>query len=404
LTNQQGRVGKSQGGIIFYTLLVQYAASISFAVSKSMRFIIVVILSVIVFTLPGKILAQERENVLLHPQKFYRKFFPKLRIKRDPPDTAYIKSYPNYLSVGIHMLSPAIKMDILPKGRSNTGTSEFRTNIPDIAGLSASYRFISAGFSILMKSGIRAHDDYARSSYRTATIKYTGSANSFQYKYLRFKGLTDVNPSNSFNRSGYVRRPDIVNKEFQFEWLHNFSWRKYSNTAPFTFTQRQVKSRAGFLLKAGIYYTQLTGDSALIGQRQQPFYNEDFTDVRVIRTLSLRLAPGVGGNVVFFRRYYLFLSAFPSYDLYFYKYLNHPEEKVRGKQTFVFVLDGKASLGYQSERFYAGLKYEAESRRASLHHISRHTMFTYVGLEVGYRFNTPRVVKKVYKDTMPPGM
>jgi hypothetical protein len=305
--------------------------------------------------------------------------------------------------VRVHVLSPAIQINLAPRTGSSTFSSKFRTNIPDIVGLSASYRFISAGFAFLTKSGIRS--DYARSSYRTATIKYTGSAYSFQYKYLRFRGLTDVNVSNSLGTThGYIRRPDIVNKEFQFEGMYNFGWKKYSYIASFAFSQRQVKSRTGFLLKTGIYYTQLAGDSTLIGRRQQEFYDDDLTDVRVIRTLSVRLAPGVGSNFVFSRRYYLFLTAFPSYDLFFYKYLNHPGEKVKGKQTFAFVLDGKISLGYQSKRVYTGLRYEAESREVWLDGIKSNTIDTYLGLELGYRFKAPSLVKKVYKKTMPPGM
>jgi hypothetical protein len=352
---------------------------------------------------PGNAFAQN-ENVFLHPKKFYKKFFPNLKIKRDPPDSSYIRSYPNYLSVGMHVLSPAIRMDINPRHSHESGASKFRTNIADIIGFSASYRFISAGFAVILKSGVRTHDDYARSYYRTATIKYNSSAYSLQFKYLRFRGFTDVNPINSNDPGNrYLRREDMVNKEFQFEGIYNFSWRKYSYVAPFTFSQRQVKSRMGFLLKPGVYYTQLSGDAPLIGTNQQPYY-PDFGAIKVMRTLSIKLAPGMGGNFVFLRRYYFSLAAFPSYDLYLYKYLTHTEEKVKGKQDFVLVLDGKANVGYQSKRFYGGLRYEIERRNAVLHNLSINSIYTYLGVELGYRFGAPRIVKKIYKETMPPGM
>ena len=67
-------------------------------------------------------------------------------------------------------------------------------------------------------------------------------------------------------------------------------------------------------------------------------------------------------------------------------------------------MEGKASLGYHSERIYGGLRIEAEKRSASLHEIDMNAMYTYLGVEIGYRFNTPRIVKKVYRETMPPGM
>jgi hypothetical protein len=345
---------------------------------------------------------KKRENVFLHPRKFYKKYFPHLRIKTDPPDSAYIKIYPNYLSISARVLSPAIGMDIGPGNTKANGALKFRTNIGDILGFSATYKLVGAGFAFLLNSP--SQDDYAKSRYRTATIKYNSSAYSLQFKYLRFKGLTDVGRLAGIGPSiGYIKRHDIVNKEFRFEGLYNPRWRKYSYIAPLTFSQRQIKNSTGFLLQTGVYYSQLSGESVLVDPGKAQYY-EDFKDVRVIRTLSIRLAPGLGSNFVFFKRYYLSLVAFPSYDLYFYKYLHHTDEKVKGRQTFIFVLDGKASLGYNSERIYGGLLIEAERRSASLHEIDVNTMYTYLGVEFGYRFNTPRIVKKVYRETMPPGM
>jgi hypothetical protein len=361
-------------------------------------------------TLAGKVYGQEKqnENVLLHPDKFYKKFFPKLKAKRNrnPPDSSYIKTYPNYLSVGLHILSPGIRLNVSPRGTKIPGTdpsSKFRTNIADIVGLSASYRFVSVGFAFLLKSQ-HTHSDYAPSHYRTATIKYNSNGYALQFKYLRFRGFTDINQSNSFDpNSRYTKRPDMVSKEFQFEFLNNFNWKKYSYIAPINFSQRQVKSRAGLLLKAGVYYNQIAGDSSIVDEKQQQ-YDEDFKGVKAIRTLSIKIAPGIGGNLVFLRRIYFSVAGFTSYDLYLYKYLNEIDDKVKGKQTFVLVLDGKASLGYQSKRLYTGLRYEAERRAAWLRSADVNTLYTYIGIELGYRFDTPKVVKKVYKKTMPPGM
>jgi len=347
---------------------------------------------------------KKRENVFLHPKKFYKKYFPHLKIKSDPPDSAYIRIYPDYLSFSASVLSPKIGLDIGPGNTDANGALKLRTSIGDIFGFSANYRFVSAGFAFLLNSGAPSQDGYAKSRYRTATIKYNSRSTSLQFKYLRFKGLTDVaSPSGLDPSNGYIKRPDIVNKEFQFEGLYNPRWKKYSYIASLTFSQRQIKSSTGFLLQAGVYYNQMSSDSALVSARKGQFYG-DFKNVKVIKSLSIRLAPGLGSNFVFFKRYYLSLVAFPSYDLYFYKYLRDSDEKVKGRQTFTFVMEGKASMGYHSERIYGGLRIEAEKRSASLHEIDMNALYTYFGVEIGYRFNTPRIVKKVYRETMPPGM
>ncbi|PZR39658.1 MAG: hypothetical protein DI538_06400 [Azospira oryzae] len=346
-------------------------------------------------------------NVFLHPDKFYRKFFPHLKISRNPPDSMYIRSYQHRLSIGAHVLSPVILVDINSRKSATNGIDpslKLRTNLSDVIGFSASYRFVAVGFAYLLKTRWNTRDDYAASRYRTATIKYNSGANAFQFKYVRIKGFTDVNRFNRTNAlTPYMPRPDIVSKEFQFENIYNFSWKKYSYLAPLTFTQRQIKSHAGFLIKAGVYYHQLSSDTTIISQRQQEYY-DDFSDVKVIRSLSLRVAPGIGGNLVFYKQIYLSMAVFTSFDFYNYKYLQTVDEKVRGRQTAVFFLDGKSSLGYQSRRMYAGVRYEAERRVGSLSSIQTKILYRYLGIEMGYRFTAPKAIKKFYKKTMPPGM
>ncbi len=352
----------------------------------------------------GKQASKKEENdnlveTLTHPKKFYKRFFPNLRIKPNPPDTLYVKTYPNYLSVGSQISSPYIRLNLVPP--DGKGASRFRTNVPYIVGFNASYRFISAGFAFLTR--IHTHDDYAESQYRTATIKLSVKAFSLQYKFTRIKGLTDTNSQHNTGTEHFLKRPDIVNRDFQFDVVYNPGWRKYSYPATFSFSQRQVKSRVGLLLNAGLYYTRMTGDSALITPVQQAYF-KDFDDVSIIRSLSVRVAPGVGGTLVLSRKFYATLVVFPACDLLFYRYLDHPHDHGKLYQTFAFALDSRLGVGYQSKRFYAGIRCDVEQKQANLRGLTINNQYSFLGLEVGYRFNAPRFVKKIYKETMPPGM
>lgn len=340
-------------------------------------------------------------KVFLHPDKFYKKYFPHLRLKRVPVDTSYIKTYPNYLSVGAHVLSPALYLTISPNNFPgvNNAVLKFRTNVADILGFSASYRNVSAGFALLLNKGLQKHDDYAPSSYHTATIKYNSPIYSLQFKYLKLRGFTDINTDNL----PYSQRTDMVTKEYNFDGVYNFHWKKYSYLAPLTFAQRQVKSHAGFLIKAGVYYKKLSSDYALIGQSKQAYYS-GFNDSKGIQTFSIKVAPGVGGNLVFYKRIYLAAAVFPSLNLYFYRYFDSDNEVSGREHTFAFSVDGYASIGYQSQRIYAGLRYEIDGRKIGLDVLTMHLINSYLGLEFGYRFDAPRLIKRFYKKTMPPGM
>jgi Domain of unknown function (DUF4421) len=348
----------------------------------------------------------QKKNVFLHPDLFYKKFFPKLNIKRPPVDSSFIKSYPNLLSVGTHITSPDIGFDLVSKSQSSLGkksSSYFRTQIPDILGFVVNYRFVSAGFAFLIPDQQR-NKDYVVSSYHTATIKYNSPAYTLQFKYLKIKGLTDVNTSNSADGLHFVRRPDIAVKQFQFDGIHNFGWKKYSYIAPATFAQRQLKSWGGFMLKGGVYYTKLSADSGVIGKKQQPNYDSGFGSTRAIKSLSVRVAPGIGGNLVFFKRLYLSAAVFGSYDLYNYQYYNTENEPTTRGHSWAPAISGLSSVGFQSSRFYAALKYEIEKIHGPSISADVNSLFSYFGAEVGYRFVAPKAIKSFYKKTMPPGM
>ncbi|MBC7486432.1 MAG: DUF4421 family protein [Cytophagaceae bacterium] len=345
-------------------------------------------------------------DVFLHPKKFYKKFFPNLKIKKPAIDSTYIKRYPDYLTVGAHLILPDIYLDLQSKSStqgSSGATSNWRTNIGNIMAFSASYRFITAGFAVVVSSYRKNNQEYAHSSYRTATIKYNGEAFYFQFKYIRTRGFTDVNESNSDSLSRYTKREDMLVKEYQFEGLYNFSWKKYSYYAPIDYTNRQLKTRIGFMVKAGVYYNELSADTNLLTVKQRVFF-EEFDDIRKIRTTSFKLAPGVGMNLVFLKRFYAAVAFFTPYNLYVYNYFTKDDNRVHKGVSIAFVVDASACVGYQSERLYAGLRYQFDSKNVVFNKVDMVSLFGYVGIDVGYRFKAPKLIKKVYKATMPPGM
>jgi hypothetical protein len=361
----------------------------------------------ILFFVKGLLAQEKKENVFLHPDKFYQKFFPHFKIKHVPVDSLYITAYPKYLSISVHLLDPKIYLDLDPTGSKGVGkqaSSRFRTNVNTIVGFSGSYRFVTAGFAVALKTNPEKSTDYAHTKYRTATINYNSPKYSLQFKFIKLGGMTDVNELNNQDTTRkYTPRKDITMKEYRFEGIYNFGWKKYSYIAPIDFTQRQVKSRIGFLLKAGIYNNQLFSDSNLLSQRQRPYF-EGFDNITKMISYSVKLAPGVGGNFVFMKRFYLSTSIFIPYNLYFLRLYTSDGHLERKEASVQFVLDGIVSVGYQSKRLYAGIRYQADSKGAKMKYVSLTTVYSYVGFDIGYRFHTPKIVKKVYKKTMPPGM
>jgi hypothetical protein len=321
--------------------------------------------------------------------------------KKYQPDRKYIESYPSYLSIGVFTIAPTINYKLnseLKEATDKNVNSDFKANISNILGFTVGYRGINVAFGFKVGSKDQKNEEYAKSSYSSLTVRLRHPVYYLLFRYSSVKGLTDLNVANhnpADTLSKYLRRGDIGSTDYQFEGIYNFSWRKYSYTAPLTFLQRQIKSRVGILLKSGLSYSELSADSAIVSARQRPYY-EEFSDVRKLSGLSIKAAVGFGGNLVFFKRMYLSAAVFVAYDLYLYKYTRFSDGSTKNGQSFVVVFDGRASLGYQSERFYIGLRYEGDSRGAKIDHVRLTTQYSYVGFEVGYRFKAPGFLKKGY--------
>jgi hypothetical protein len=215
------------------------------------------------------------------------------------------------------------------------------------------------------------------------------------------QGLTDVSSDNdALGKEGYHRREDIVLMNMSYTLIGNLSWKKYSYLAPRTYSQRQIKSRLGFLWKAGIVLNSFAGDSALVNPVQQIYYR-NFSDVKQFSGIALQLSPGVGGNLVFAKRFYMSALLFAGGDYYHYSYERVDDEEVYRSSSLQLSIDGEASIGYQTERFFTGFHLEWRSLNAKINDASLLWYNAYIGIKAGYRINAPSLLKKSYKVVFP---
>lgn len=346
---------------------------------------------------------KKRENVFLHPDKFYAKYFPNLKIKYKPSDSMYIQTYPkNYMTIALHLLSPKLYANIVPAGASNA-SSDFRTNINTITGLSFSYRHITAGFALSLLPPIGDSPDYVHTKYHTATIKYKSPIYILTFKYMKIKGMTDVNSFNSrYSWESTIPRSDIRLKEYQFDVIYNFNWKKYSYLSTIDYTESQIKSHLGFMVKVGIYNQQLYSDTNLFSVPQRSYFETVHSVAKMIG-YNIKLSPGIGGNIVIKKHFYAAFSFFSPLNLYINRLYTSDKELLHKQTSFQWVLDGSMSIGYFSKRFYTAMRCDLDGRIAALDTYSYLSVYNYLGLDIGYRFVAPKFIKKFYKDTMPPG-
>jgi hypothetical protein len=349
---------------------------------------------------------KEKTNYLKHPELFYAKYFPWLKFNTTQADSQYVASYPDYLTVGMNTLIYNVDLKLTPTTTlphpGKDITSQFNSISKTNIGFNFGYRSLSGGFTFNVAPTNTA--DYAPSSYHTFDLKLTNPKYIISFNHYKVKGYTDVNRDNNIGGTGkYVKRPDLQVLNDQLSAIYNFHWKRYSYASSFSFSERQVRSHWGLMAKVGLAYTNISADSALVSAQQKKYYGE-FANVSQMKGVSVKLASGIGGNLVLFRHFYLSSVLFPGCDIFFYHYVDEHDNKSHSSQSAVLIIDASLSVGFQSERFFIGLREILDNRASRLSSVKMDATSFYTVLELGYRFNSPKPLKKIYRKVMPPGM
>lgn len=332
---------------------------------------------------------QQKYNRLYY--KYYGKYTQK---KKKTYDTTYIDKHDEYIAVSSDLTFPNITFYISPSEFVNRTT--YAPKLSSVAGFRIAYKNVAGSYHF--KAGNMSNDDRLQNTeYSSFNFKIQNNKFNHMIGFDYLKGLTDITTDQN---NGYIKRPDILLADISYELVCNLTWRKYSYIAPRTYTQHQLKSKVGFLLKGGLSANVQQGDSAIINPPQQIYY-QSFTDINSVAGVTIKFAPGVGGNLVFAKRMYLSLVAFFGSSYYRYNYKREPNDNRYKSSSFAYILEGEASIGYQTERFFTGLHYEWKNVNSSVNDANLYWYNGFLGIQLGYRFKAPTLFKKAYNIIFP---
>ena len=292
------------------------------------------------------------------------KFFQWLKTEND---TAYIEDHTEDITFRLYGSRKYTKYDIVD--RKQKRDILYRPNTPFNLGFGANYRFvgINLGFSLPF---INSYDKYGKTKYldlqshiylRKIVVDFYGQF---------YKGYYIANPEEVFGKAAaaqnpYPQRPDIRNIDFGLNVQYIFNDKRFSYRAPNLQNEYQKKSAGSFIVGGEIFLGRIKGDSSLIPPnmidttflREEHFYktgisslaaNVGYAYTFVLKEhffLSLSLTAGLGGNSTS-----LFLE-------------NGEVSRSIGLQ---FSNTVRASLGYNSSRYFAGIHYVGMNTRSAM--------------------------------------
>lgn len=319
-------------------------------------------------------------------------------------DSTYIKDYSNLLMFGVYTSGPFMTMKINgPTDSLGKYNSNFQGNYTSTFGFNVGYRILGFSFGFRLPVDPSTIDSLGKSAYSTLGLKIRKKALILSFDYRKYKGFYDENTQN-FNttlpsNTPFYIRPDMGLRSYSGTAIWNFTWRKYSFSAPITYCDRQIKTKIGFLLKADISYLQLYADNSFLSNEQQNAF-PDFYTVKTIDAMVFKTGPGMGMNLTFFKRMYLSMNIFLMNNNLLYRYTNESNNASRWRSNSNYFLEGGGGLGYSAKHFYIGIRASGENNVVRLSGAKITTSFGAVLLDLGFRIKAPGILEKTWKKTI----
>lgn len=283
-------------------------------------------------------------------QKEYKRF------ETRPINERYIIDYSDQLSVKIYGI---IKSNTIAHVNHQTEAKiEFKPNENFNIGFGLGYKWFGVDLAFNF-SGVN-DDDETFGNTKRFDIQSNIYARKFaiDVNLLKYKGYYGANPEDyrtSYDPDNpYPIRPDIRTVNFRISALYIFKHDKFSYRSAFTYNERQIKGAGSFLAGPFFSYYKMDADSTLIPMEAVANFNAE-VDFRGSEYIRYGLSGGYAHNFVIGKRVFFSLTFAIGLGPEIKKTpaLNGREADVEAKFTGQLAL--RTALGYNSEKFYAGL-------------------------------------------------
>jgi len=301
----------------------------------------------------------------------------------------YIQRYRNYLSVKMAFNNSTEYFAVL----NEANDIELKPNTKLQTKFFFSYRFINLvlGFSPAFLPG--NNDDSQKGKSDIFSIDVTIDKKNWiqTLSYNRIKGFYLVNsdeyiPDWNEGESDYIQFPELFYNNFSGQTAYRFN-PNFSFQAIERQTERQVRSAGTFMPILSYRYYIFNNRIELTGSNSSQKSNNFETNLQL----------GYFYTQVLNRKFYLSLGAAGGGGLVHVNLLTRLSDgRIRTKNTHpILRAEGIAALGYNSERFFAGVHtigtledYPQEETSVILNEAIKIQFF------VGYRFNAPKPLKR----------
>lgn len=314
-------------------------------------------------------------------------------------DTNYIHRFGDVIAIEPWISAPSFEFSLEPKIDSlSYKRNNYQPHLRDVVGFDISYRAFTV--SIGFKGRVIEEDEpvYGKTNYSIIKIRLNSKPFVYEFYHNTFSGFADYNTSaydkNRPQSTPFVKRRDIAVQYTKLKAIYIFSKNKFSYGAAYSFTERQKKTKATALAVAHVYRMRTNADSAFFNNGQQGLFSK-YDSLKRLQVYSIGLGPGFAVTFVE-KRWFFSIGAYIMADLQYHTSNNTNNRIISEGWRGALLGDVFVSAGYNANWFYAGIVARGDRNFVSLPNVNTSTSFYSTVLSIGFRFNPPKIIPKLY--------
>lgn len=325
--------------------------------------------------------AQGDVQVGAHPRSTY-----------DSVRSIYIQSYPDHFFIW-----PVVKQRQLEFRIEDVDTRDarliFRPNRPYSLGFGVYLFEVVLELAGSLPVSDRSEEIFGESRARDFQVNMFGKKWGLDLYRQKYEGFYIVDPSKPVPpRTPYPQRPDIYTRNLYGTVSYTFNNKKFSLRSAYNFTEHQLKSSGSFLLFGSLNGFKTRGDSALLGPDYQRQFGAD-AKIMEIRSTHLGVAPGYTYSLIHQKGFFIngVFALGPANNWILYKSQDGREAKDIKFNSFYIA---RIALGYNGDRFFAGVSYGGQSTNARFETVRLRSSTGTLKVLFGFRLKEFGVLKR----------
>lgn len=282
--------------------------------------------------------------------------------KYDSTRSVYIQSFPDHFFLWpvLKQRSLEFRLQDVPDGDSRL---VYRPNRP--YSLGAGVYMFELVLELTGSLPVSDHSEaiYGESRARDLQLNVFGKkwgVDLYRQKYEGFY-LDDPRTRHPPN-TPYPQRSDIYTRNLYGTVSYTFNHQKFSLRSAYNYTERQLKSSGSFLLFGTISGFKTRGDSALMGPDYVSRFGAD-ASIMEIRSTHVGIAPAYSYSLIHRKGFFInaLLALGPANN--WIRYETEGGDQLNDIRFTTFYV-ARIAMGYNGDKFFAGLSYSGQSATA----------------------------------------